>query len=199
MGNEAALVQSSSRCWSVPEARTLLTRPFVVAGVCMSLLHAHQASASCFQLPVCWIIPRADAVFEGTVESIEIQRKEIEVGVNGQGIEVDEAWVRRRLVRSLVRMDQAIEEAITVLGIPRELLAGRSRGLHLAGMCRSRRTLRRGISEPRGPNFTGVEMRPDKVTLLNGHSCATAIPKLEYDGVIQGLVLDGGEAAFRVG
>ena len=98
MGNEAALVQSSSRCWSVPEARTLLTRPFVVAGVCMSLLHAHQASASCVQLPVCWIIPRADAVFEGTVESIEIQRKEIEVG--GQGIEVDEAWVRFRGVKS---------------------------------------------------------------------------------------------------
>jgi hypothetical protein len=33
-------------------------------------------------------------------------------------------------------------------------------------------------------------MRPDKVTLLNGHSCATAIPKLDYDGGIQGLVLD---------
>jgi hypothetical protein len=38
-------------------------------------------------------------VFEGTVESIEIQRKEIEVGVDGQGIEVDEAWVRFRGVK----------------------------------------------------------------------------------------------------
>ncbi len=66
----------------------------------MSLLHAHQASASCFQLPACWIIPRADAVFEGTVEPIEIQRKEIEVGVDGQGIEVDEAWVRFHGVKS---------------------------------------------------------------------------------------------------